>query len=154
MEWWVGPDMTEVRVLVHFRMLRVQSQVFWGSFQMILHGFAPRNPKNIVFSSSTQNHAESFRNFVKNSVLDPTRAKLNQNSDFGHVRTYSWLHKLRNTQGKIYGTYLRIIYGIYKEYTKNTRKHLWYKIIRNTGHRDAAFSGDPNGAAASHYSIS
>ena len=27
-----------------------------------------------------------------------------QNSDFGHVRTYSSLHKLRNTQGKIHGT--------------------------------------------------
>ena len=38
-----------------------------------------------------------------------------QNSDFGHVRTYSSLHKLRNTQRKIHGTYLGNIYGIYKE---------------------------------------
>ena len=38
-----------------------------------------------------------------------------QNADFGHVRTYSWLHKKRNTQGKIYGTYLGNICGIYKE---------------------------------------
>ena len=59
--------------------------------------------------------------------------------------TYSWLHKLRNTQGNIYGTYLgktkRIyiyiygiyvyIYGIYKEYIRNIHKHLWSKIIRN-----------------------
>ena len=33
--------------------------------------------ENRVFlDSSTQNHAESFRNFIKNSVLDPKRAKL------------------------------------------------------------------------------
>ena len=38
-------------------------------------------------SFSTQSHAESFRNFIKKSVLDPKHAKLNQNSDFGHVRT-------------------------------------------------------------------
>ena len=76
--------------------------------------------------------SESFRNFVKNSVWDPKRAKLNQNSDFGHVRTYSWLHKLRNTQGKIYGTYLGNICGIYKEYIRNIHKYLWYRIIRNT----------------------
>ena len=37
-----------------------------------------------------------------------------ENSDFGHVRTYSSLHKLRNTQGKIHGTYLGNMYGIYK----------------------------------------
>ena len=51
---------------------------------------------------------------------------------FGHVQTYSWLHRLRNTQGEIYGTYLRNIYGIYKEYTRNVHKYLWHKIIRNT----------------------
>ena len=56
-----------------------------------------------------------------------------QNSDFGHVRTYSWLHKLRNTQGKIYGTYLGKMYGIYQEYIRNIHEYLWYKIIRNTG---------------------
>ena len=43
---------------------------------------------------------------------------------FGHVRTYSWLHKLRNTQGKIYGTYLRKIYGIHQEYIKNIHEYL------------------------------
>ena len=80
--------------------------------------------------SSVQNHAESFGNYVKNSVLDPKHAKLNQNSDFGHVRTYSWLHKSGNTQGKIHGTYLGNIYGIYKEYIRNIHKYLWYKIIR------------------------
>ena len=61
-----------------------------------------------------------------------------------HVRTYSWLHKLRNTQGKIYEAYLRnryvyiYIYGIYKQYIRNIQKYLWYGIIRNTG---AAFGG-------------
>ena len=40
-----------------------------------------------------QNHAERFRNYLKSSILDPKHAKLNQNSDFGHVRTYSSLNK-------------------------------------------------------------
>ena len=48
-----------------------------------------------------QNHLEIYST---TQFLDPKHAKLNQNSDFGHVRTYSRLHKLR-TQGKIYGTY-------------------------------------------------
>ena len=30
-----------------------------------------------------------IRNFLKKSVLDPKRAKSDQNSDLGHVRTYS-----------------------------------------------------------------
>ena len=50
---------------------------------------------------SRQNHAESSGSYLKNLVLEPKRAKLDQKSDFGHVRNYSWLHKLRNTQGKI-----------------------------------------------------
>ena len=37
----------------------------------------------MFFSFSKQSHAESFRNFVKNSVLDPKRAKLKQKSSFG-----------------------------------------------------------------------
>ena len=92
---------------------------------------------------SDKNDAESSINFVKIPFLDPKRAKLNQNSDFGHVRTYSWLHKLRNTQGKIHGTYLGNIYGIYKECITNISRYLWYKIIRNTG---AAFGGRPIGS--------
>ena len=35
---------------------------------------------------------------------------------FGHARTYSWLHRLRNTKGKMWGTYLGNIYGMYKDY--------------------------------------
>ena len=55
-------------------------------------------------SFSSKNDAESLCHFVKIPFLDQKRAKLDQNFDFGHVRTYSWLHNLRNTQGKIYGT--------------------------------------------------
>ena len=92
-------------------------------------------------SFSSKNHAESSRNLIKNSVLDPKWAKFNRKSWFGHVRTcqdlsrrtstyckpaeillffqilhlsillvFSWLHKLRNTQGEIHGTYLGNIY--------------------------------------------
>ena len=136
-------------------------------------------------SFSNKNDAESCINFVKIPFLDPKRAKLDQKSEIGHVRTcqdlskrtstyckpaeillffqvlhlsifirkfiifiqssvllskyisfynfigftkeishlykiidftkrfyhfYSWLHKLRNTQGKIHGTYLGNIY--------------------------------------------
>ena len=37
--------------------------------------------KPCFLSFSTQNHAESFRNFVKNAVWDLKRAKLNQKSE-------------------------------------------------------------------------
>ena len=73
--------------------------------------------------------------------------KINENWEFGHVRTYSWLHQLRNTQihgkylGNMYGIYI-YIYGIYKEYIRNIHEYLWYKIIRNTG---PAFGGTPRG---------
>ena len=73
------------------------------------------------WDSSAQNHAEPSWNYLKKSVLDPKRAKLNQNSDFAHVRTYSRLHTLRNTQGKIYGTYLGNIYGIYEGIIRNNK---------------------------------
>ena len=86
----------------------------------------------VFFSFSMHNHAEPWWNYLKKLVLDPKRAKLNQNCDFGHVRTYCWLQKLRNTQGKIYGTCLESIYGIYKECIRNIHKYLWYKIMRNT----------------------
>ena len=74
---------------------------------MILHGFASRSSKNIVLpqkalslykynvfvmeknvflDSSMQNHSESFGNYLKKSVLEPKRTKLNQVSEHGHVR--------------------------------------------------------------------
>ena len=128
-------------------------------------------------SFSSKNDAESLCHFVKIQFLDPKRAKLDQNSDFSHVRTYfchpggqvlvskagfcfyffrfmifyqshmfywanlrslnkfmcftkqnyefyyCWLHKLRNTQGKIPPCTWNIsrkhiwnISGLYKEY--------------------------------------
>ena len=83
-------------------------------------------------SFSGKNDAESLGHFVKIPFWDLKRAKLDQNSDLGHVRTLSWLHKLRNTQGKLHGTYLGNIYKIYKECMRNIHSYLWYKIIRNT----------------------
>ena len=95
----------------------------------------------MIFELLRQKWCRIIMSFRKIPFLDPKRAKLNQNSDFGHVRTYSWLHKFRSTKWKIYGTYLGNMYGIYKEYIRNIHKYLWYKIIRSTEHR-------PNGAAA------
>ena len=47
--------------------------------------------------------------------------------------------KIKNTQGKIYGTYLGKIYMEYnKECIGNIHWYLWYEIIRNIG---AAFGG-------------
>ena len=36
----------------------------------------------LLFGFSTQNHAESFENYLKKQVLDPRHAKLNQKSGF------------------------------------------------------------------------
>ena len=55
---------------------------------------------------SGRQHTTSVINFQWNA----------QSSDFGHVRTYSSLHKSRNTQGKIHGTYLG---NTYMEYIRN-----------------------------------
>ena len=53
----------------------------------------------------------------------------------------------RNTEGKIYGTYLGYIHGIYiyiyVEHIRNIHEYLWDKIIRNTS---AAFGGRPIGS--------
>ena len=35
--------------------------------------------------SSVQNHAESFGSYLRNLVLDPKRAELNQKSEHGHA---------------------------------------------------------------------
>ena len=43
--------------------------------------------KPCFLSFSTQNHAESSRNFVTNSFLNPKRVKFDQKSWFGHVWT-------------------------------------------------------------------
>ena len=43
--------------------------------------------KPCFLSFSTQNHAESFRKYLKKSIWEPKGTKLNQNSDFGHGGT-------------------------------------------------------------------
>ena len=45
------------------------------------------------FSFSGKNGAESFINFVKIQFLDPKRAKFDQKSEIGHVRTCQDLSK-------------------------------------------------------------
>ena len=135
--------MAEVRVLVQFRTFRVQSWLFDEISQWFCMVLRWGVQKTMFLDSSMQNHVEPLWDYLKKSVLEPKHATFNQNSDFGHVRTYSWLHKLRNTQGKIYGTYLGNIYGIYKEYIRNIHKYLWYKMIRNISRKHR-----PNGAAA------
>ena len=90
--------------------------------------------------------------FRQNTILDPKPAKLDQNSDFRHVRTFSGLHKLRNTQGKIHGTYLGNIYGIYKECITNISIDIYditiniHKYIHQTHRR--RLRRRPNGAPA------
>ena len=97
-------------------------------------------------SFSSKNDAESLCHFVKIPFLDPKRAKLDQNSDFRHLRTSSWRHKLRNTQGKIHVTYLGNIYGIYKECITNISIDT-YDITINI-HKYIHQTHRPNGAAA------
>ena len=51
-------------------------------------------------SFSSKNHAESFINFVKNQILNPKRAKLDQKSEIGHVRTCQDLSRRTSTYCK------------------------------------------------------
>ena len=67
------------------------SSIFW-IFRQILRFLVKIT---CFLSFSNKNDAESLCHFVKNLFLNPKHAKLNQNSDFGHVRTYSWLHKFK-----------------------------------------------------------
>ena len=87
---------------------------------------------NLIVELLRQKWCRIIMSFIKNLFLDPKRAELDQNSDVRHVRTLSWLHKLRNTQRKIHGTYLGNIYGIYQECIRSIHRYLWEKIIRNT----------------------
>ena len=57
---------------------------FW--FLVLFLGFLVSKPCFLSFS--TRNHAESSRNSVKKSALNPKHAKLDQKSWFGHVRTW------------------------------------------------------------------
>ena len=49
-----------------------------------------------------KNNTERIWNYLKKQVLSPKCGKLDQKSDFGHVRTHCWLNKWRNIQRKIY----------------------------------------------------
>ena len=84
------------------------TQIF-KHMEAVICGYRP--PEQIVsivfcwfLSFSGKNDAESLCHFVKIPFLDPKCTKSDENSDFSHVRTHSWLHKLRNTRGKTYFT--------------------------------------------------
>ena len=105
--------MSKSRLLIQFRTFRVQTLYFYEisrCFCMVFAGEAQKshyfdqkpwylkyfldflsnikvfNQNNVIFELLRQNDAESSRNFIKNSVLDPKRAKFNQKSLFGHVQ--------------------------------------------------------------------
>ena len=65
---------------------------------------------------------------------------------------FCWLHKISNTQGKIHGTYLGNIYGIYKECITNISIDIYditiniHQYIHQTHRR--RLRRRPNGAAA------
>ena len=71
-------------------------------------------------SFSNKNDAESLCHFVKNLILDPKRVKFDQNSDFCHVRTFSWLHKVnpRKTVGK--PIFLSGFLGLFSDFWSNS----------------------------------
>ena len=91
----------------------------------------------MFLSFSRENHAESFINFVKIQFVDPKRAKLNPNSDFGHVRTCPGGQVLTANQRK-YFYFLRCytfpfftskFYHFYKIICFTKRIYHFYKII-------------------------
>ena len=63
--------------------------VFWGAGPLFYVRMIDFDGVNLFsFGASTQNHAESYRNYLKKLFWDPKCVKLDQKSDFGHVRTY------------------------------------------------------------------
>ena len=78
----------------------LRKPVFLRIFKVLCQILCFLLEKTCFLSFSKQNHAESSRNFVKNSVLDPKTAKLNQKSWFGHVRTCQDLSKRTSTYCK------------------------------------------------------
>ena len=103
---------------------------FFKYFQDLLSNIKAFGENNVFFELLQQKPCRIIYKFRQNTISGPDTWKLDQNSDFGHVRTYSWLHKLRNTQGKIHGTYLGNIYGIYKECITNISINI-YDIKRS-----------------------
>ena len=77
---------------------------------MVLHGFVSRTLKNITFDKNAKTTYKRIKGITSEKNINVV---LKQGLVFG------WLHKLRNTQGNIHGTYLGNIYGIYKECITN-----------------------------------
>ena len=88
--------------------------------------------ENCVFQLLHAKPCRIIWKLLQQISFGPEMCEIGRNSDFGHVRNYCWLNRLRNTQGKTYGTYLRNIYGRYEEYIKNIHKCSRSKIIRTT----------------------
>ena len=78
--------------------------ICWDEFRMILHAFAPRSQKNIVFffESAPQNDAGPSGNYVKNSFLNPKRAKFDEQSEIGHVHWHQNLQVRAQPSRKTY----------------------------------------------------
>ena len=60
---------------------------FWGCFGDFGSNIWDFGQHNVILGFSNKNHAESSINFVKNLILHPKRAKFDQKSWCGHVRT-------------------------------------------------------------------
>ena len=71
--------------------------IFFGIFNWILRFWFKIT---WFLSFSGENDAESLCHFVKIPFLDPKRAKLDQNSDFRHVRTCQDLSRRTSTYCK------------------------------------------------------
>ena len=63
-------------------------EIFWGIFRICGQILRFLIKITWLLSFSSKSDAESLCRFVKNLFLNPKRAKLDQNSDFCHVRTY------------------------------------------------------------------
>ena len=107
-----GSGSREIFPILLTRLFKLHLKRFVKTFLFFL-GPGPFLIKSNVFNGkmhflnfSAHHHAESSGNHLKSLVLDQKCTNLDHNSDFGHVRTYSWLHQLRNTQRELYGTYL------------------------------------------------
>ena len=62
-----------------------QNFKFYDFYILINHFMFFFIDKICFWEASTQNHAEPSGNYLKKSVLDPKRAKLDQKSEHGHV---------------------------------------------------------------------
>ena len=63
---------------------------FWFNFSVFNHILRFLVSKPCFLDSSTQNHAEPLWNYLKKSVLDPKRAKCDQQSGFRRLVSVAW----------------------------------------------------------------